>query len=150
MTAQPPHPDAPESVRVRDPLAVGLGSLAGGIGFGGACMTASQIVLRLFQDQVEVIGHYALSAGLITAVGVAGACGWYRSYPLDNIWQRGVIAVLAAFGSILVGFLAAPLDRFFGVAGMAVWLVLNIVFGVAGTRWAKKGTRDVETGTGTA
>src|SRR2546422_8514019 len=37
-----------------------------------------------------------------SAVGVGGACGWYRSAALDNVWQRGVIAVLAAVGAILI------------------------------------------------
>ena len=80
-----------------------------------------------------------LLAGLIAAVGVGGACGWYRSFDLDNIWQRGVIAVLAAVGAILIGFLAAPLDRFFGLIGMIIWLLLNIAFGILATRWAIKG-----------
>lgn len=134
----------------KDPLALGLGSLGGGVGFGGACMTASQIVLALNQQRFEVLGYYTLTAGLIAAIGVGGMCGWYRSFQLDNIWQRGVIAVLAAVGAILVGFLAAPLDRFFGIIGMIVWLALNIVFGVAATRWAIRGRGDVGGGTGTA
>jgi hypothetical protein len=130
----------------KDPLALGLGSLASGVGFGGACMTASQIALRIFQARFESIGYYALSAGLLAAVGVGGTCGFYRSFSLDNIWQRGVIAVLASVGAVLVGFLAAPLDRFFGVIGMVVWLALNIVLGVAGTRWAIKGKGEVGSG----
>jgi hypothetical protein len=139
----------------KDPLALGLGSLAGGVGFGGACLTAAQIVASLLRGQMEPAAYRdaapdPLLAGLIAAVGVGGMCGWYRSYQLDNIWQRGVIAVLAAVGAILVGFLAAPLDRFFGVIGMVVWLVINIIFGIAGTRWAIRGKGEVGRGTGTA
>ena len=134
---------------VNDPLALGLGSLAAGVGFGAACMTASQIALSLNQQRFEVLGYYVLTAGLIAAVGVGGAVGWYRSFSLDNIWQRGVIAVLAAVGSILIGFLAAPLDRFFGILGMIVWLLLNIVFGIIATRWALRGKGEVGSGTGT-
>ena len=139
----------------KDPLALGLGSLAGGVGFGGACLTAAQIVASLLRGQMEPAAYRdaapdPLLAGLIAAVGVGGMCGWYRSFQLDNIWQRGVIAVLAAVGAILVGFLAAPLDRFFGVIGMVVWLVLNIIFGIAGTRWAIRGKGEVGGGTGTA
>jgi hypothetical protein len=124
----------------KDSLALGLGSLGGGVGFGSAFMTMSQIALRLLQDQFERIGYQILTAGLIAAVGVGGAYGWYRSFTLDNVWQRGVIAVLAAVGALLMGFLAAPLDGLFGIAGMLVWLVLNVVFGVACARWAIKGT----------
>lgn len=124
---------------IKDPLALGLGSLASGVGFGGACMTAAQIFLALNQQRFEILGYYTLTAGLITAVGVGGAFGWYRSFALDNIWQRGVIAVLAAVGAVLIGFFAALLDRFLGVIGMTVWLVFTIALGVLATRWAIKG-----------
>ena len=134
---------------VKDPLALGLGSLAAGDGFGAACMTASQIALSLNQQRFELLGYYVLTAGLIAAVGVGGAVGWYRSFSLDNIWQRGVIAVLAAVGSILIGFLAAPLDRFFGILGMIVWLLLNVAFGILATRWALRGKGEAGRGTGT-
>ena len=137
-------------VAPKDPLALGLGSLGSGVGFGSACMIMSQIVLRLFQDQPERPVYYALTAGVIAAVGVGGAYAWYRSFNLDNIWQRGVISVLAAIGAILIGFIAAPIDRFFGVPGMLIWLALSIAFGVVSTRWAIKGRGDVEDGTGTA
>jgi len=91
-----------------------------------------------------------LLAGLIAAVGVGGAVGWYRSADLDNIWQRGVIAVLAAVGAILIGFLAAPLDRFFGLLGLIVWLLLNVAFGILATRWAVRGKGEEGSGTGAA
>lgn len=133
----------------KDPLALGLGSLGGGVGFGSAFMTISQIALRLLQDQFERIGYQILTAGVIAAVGVGGAYGWYRSFNLDNVWQRGVIAVLAAVGALLMGFMAAPLDGLFGVAGMLVWLAFDVVFGVACARWAIKGTGKGEEGRGT-
>lgn len=139
----------------KDPLALGLGSLGAGVAFGGACLTAAQIVASILRGELEPSGYRTtaadpLLAGLIAAVGVGGACGWYRSFDLDNIWQRGVIAVLAAVGAVLVGFLAAPLDRFFGVLGMIVWLLLNIVFGVLATRWAIRGKGEADSGTGAA
>ena len=123
---------------IKDPLALGLGSLAGGVGFGAAFMTISQILVALNQERYDVHG-YLLAAGLFTALGIGGMCGWSRSYQLENIWQRGVIAVLSAVGAILVGFLAAPLDRFFGIIGMIVWLFANVAFAIAGTRWAIRG-----------
>lgn len=129
---------------VKDPLALGLGSLGTGVGFGGACLTAAQIAASILRGDLEpsAYGDTAadpLLAGLIAAIGVAGACGWYRSSALDNIWQRGVIAVLAAFGAVVVGFLAAPLDRFLGLIGLIVWLALNVVFGLLAMRWAIRG-----------
>lgn len=131
------HP-APSPERVKDPLALGLGSLGGGVGFGGACLTTAQLFVGLTPERYDVHG-YLLTAGPIVALGVAAVCGWHWSLPLENIWQRGVIAVLAAVGALLVGFVAAPIDHFFGVAGMVVWLLLNIAFGIVTTRWAIKG-----------
>ena len=140
---------------VKDPLALGLGSLASGVGFGGACLTAAQILASILRGDLEPNAYREtaadpLLAGLIAAIGVGGACGWYRSAALDNIWQRGVIAVLAAVGAILIGFLAAPLDRFFGLLGMIVWLLLNVAFGILATRWAMRGKGEEGSGTGTA
>jgi len=140
---------------VKDPLALGLGSLASGVGFGGACLTAAQILASILRGDLEPNAYREtaadpLLAGLIAAIGVGGACGWYRSAALDNVWQRGVIAVLAAVGAILIGFLAAPLDRFFGLLGMIVWLLLNVAFGILATRWAMRGKGEEGSGTGTA
>ena len=140
--------ETPDGAPVKDPLALGLGSLGGGVGFGGACLTSAQIVAAVLRGELEPGGYrdaaaYPLLAGLILAVGVGGASGWYRSFSLDNIWQRGVIAVLAAVGALLAGFLAAPLERFFGIIGLVVWLIINVVFGIICTRWAIRG-RGVE------
>jgi hypothetical protein len=129
---------------VKDPLALGLGSLAAGVGFGGACLTTSQIVASVLRGDLDPTVYRdavpdPLLAGLIAAVGVGGAVGWARSASLENVWQRGVIAVLAAIGAILIGFLAAPLDRFLGVIGIAIWLGINIIIGIVATRWARSG-----------
>ncbi len=112
-------------------------------------MTTSQIFVALNEERYDVNG-YLLVAGLLTALGVGGMCGWYRTHALDNVWQRGVIAVLAAIGAILIGFLAAPIYQFSGVLGMIVWLLLNIAFGILATRWAIRGKGEEGRGTGTA
>jgi hypothetical protein len=101
-------------------------------------MTTAQIIVGLNEERYD-FNQYLLLAGLLTALGIGGMCGWYRSYALENVWQQGVIAVLAAVGAILIGFLAAPIDKFFGVVGMSVWLLLNLVLGILATRWAIKG-----------
>ncbi len=129
---------------LKDPLALGLGSLASGVAFGAACLTAAQIVAAILRGDLEPTVYHntagnPLVAGLVAAVGVGGVVAWYRSLALENIWQRGVIAVLAAVGACLVGFLAALLDRFFGVLGLVVWLLLNIASAIVATRWAIRG-----------
>lgn len=129
---------------MRDPLALGLGSLASGVCFGAACLTAAQIVAAILRGDLEAAVYREnagnpLVAGLIAAIGVGGAVGWYRSFALDNVWQRGVIAVLGAVGACLVGFMAAIFDRFFGTIGLIGWLLVNVALGVVAGRWAVTG-----------
>jgi hypothetical protein len=133
--------DAP----AKDPLAIGLGALAAGAGLGGATVILAQGVVAVLRERVDpvyypFVGGDPLLAGLAAGVALAAIFGWRRSRQIDNLWQRGVIGVLAAVGAILIGFLAAPVDRFFGLAGMAAWLVLSAAFGALGSRWAAKGS----------
>ena len=130
--------------QVKDPLTLGLGSLAGGVGFGGACLSASQVVTAILRDYVSPNdvtdpGSKALSAGLFLAIGVGGGYAWYRSGALENIWQRGVIAVLGAVGALLAGFLGAPIYGLVGIPGLVAWVLLDIAAGIAASRWAIQG-----------
>jgi hypothetical protein len=128
----------------KDPLAIGLGALATGVGLGGAAFTLAQGVVAILRERVDAVSYPFfgddLLAGLVAGVVLAVIFGWRRSRAIDNIWQRGVIGVLAAVGALLVGFLAAPVDHLFGLAGMAVWLILSAGCGVLGSRWAMKGS----------
>jgi hypothetical protein len=79
--------------------------------------------------------------GLATGIAVAGFFGWRRSAPLDNIWQRGVIGVLAVVGALLINFFfSVPADYFLGIAGLALLAAASIALGVAGSRWAVRGS----------
>jgi len=140
----PPTPPAPAPEPERDPLAIGLGALAGGIGFGGATITLAQVVVKLLQGRMDAAQYRdaaadPLLAGLFAGVLVATLFSWRRSQPLDNIWQSGVIGVLAGVGALLVGFLAAVADRFLGIVGLLVWGALSVTLGLAGNRRAVRG-----------
>jgi len=152
----PPAPPAPTPASPeKDPLAIGLGSLACGIGLGGATITLAQVVVKLLQGRIDPVYYPEvmadpLLAGLFAGVVVATLFAWRRSRPLGNIWQGGVIGVLAAVGALLVGFLAAVADGFLGFAGLGVWGALSVAVGVAGSRWATRGSREQDGGSGTA
>ena len=128
----------------RDPLAIGLGALACGAGLGGATITLAQLLVKLLQGRLDP-DHYReaagdpLLAGLLAGVAVAGLFGWRRSRPLENLWQSGVIGVLAAVAALLVGFLAAVADRLLGFPGLIAWGVLSAAVGTAASRWAIAG-----------
>ena len=128
----------------RDPLAIGLGALACGAGIGGATITLAQLVVKLLQGRLEPDRYREaagdpLLAGLLAGVAVAGIFGWRRSRPLENLWQNGVIGVLAAVGALLVGFLAAVADRLLGFPGLIAWGLLSVAVGTAASRWAIAG-----------
>lgn len=76
--------------------------------------------------------------GLFATIGMAAFFGWRRSRAIDNLWQRGVIAVLSAVGGLLIGFLGAVADRLLGLPGLIVWGGAAVAFGAAGSRWATR------------
>ena len=125
----------------KDPFAIGLGALATGAGLGGGVATLAQLLVKLLQgrldpDRFRDAAGDPLLAGLLAGVAVAGMFGWRRSRPLENLWQSGVIGVLAAVGALLITFLAAVADRFLGLAGMIAWGFASVACGVLGSRWA--------------
>jgi len=127
-------------------LAIGLGALACGAGLGGATITLAQLVVKLLQGRLEPDRYREaagdpLLAGLLAGVAVAGLFGWRRSRPLENLWQSGVIGVLAAVGALLAGFLAAVADRLLGFPGLIAWGALSAMVGTAASRWAIAGAR---------
>ncbi len=140
MTAPPPP-----SVRDPDPLAIGLGALGTGVGFGGACLTIVLFLVRVLQrteitrygDSVsELDPLWGTVGGMIVAV----IFSWRRSQGLENIWQRGVISTLSVFGTFFLGILAVPVWHFLRFAGMALLTAGSFALGVAGSRWAMRGS----------
>jgi hypothetical protein len=130
---------------VKDPLAIGLGALATGVGLGGATVTLAQGVVSILRERVDpmyypFVGGDPLLAGLAAGVALAAIFGWRRSRGIDNIWQRGVIAVLAAVGALLVGFLAAWAHGLGGFVGLVVWGAASLALGIVGSQWAVRGS----------
>ncbi len=130
---------------VKDPLAIGLGALATGGGLGGATFTLAQGFVMVLRDRVDpvywrFVGGDPLWTGALAAIVLGAFFGWVRSRAIDNIWQRGVIAALAAVGALLIGFLAAVAHGLAGPAGLAMWGVASLMLGILGSKWAVKGS----------
>jgi len=124
----------------RDPLATGLGALATGVGLGGATITAAQGVVAQLRARLDQ-GDYGIIAdpllmGLLAGVVLAAFFGWRRSRAIENVWQRGVIAVLSAVGGLIVGFLAAVAHTLGGIVALTLWGCASLAVGIAGSRWA--------------
>jgi hypothetical protein len=131
---------------VKDPLAVGLGALACGAGFGGGTIVAALVIVRTLEHHVRAASYDESAAdpvlvGVFAGLAVAAGFAWWRSRSLDNVWQRGVIAVMAAVGGVLISFIAWPVDRLLGIPGLAVWGAASFLVGGAGSAWARKGSR---------
>ena len=142
---------------MKDPLAVGLGSLACGTGFGGGTIVAALVIVRTLERHVSAASYEESAAdpvlvGAFAGLVAAAGFSWWRSRALENIWQRGVIAVMAAVGAVLVSFIAWPVDRLLGLGGLAAWGAASLVVGGAGSAWAAKGSQEDaidQTGRGT-
>ena len=131
---------------MKDSLAVGLGALACGTGFGGGTIVAALVIVRTLEHQVSVATYEESAAdpvliGTFAGMVVAAGFGWWRSRALDNIWQRGVISIMAAVGAVIVGFIAWPVDRFLGLIGLIAWGVASLMLGGASSVWARRGSR---------
>jgi hypothetical protein len=130
---------------VKDPLAIGLGALATGVGLGGATITLAQGVVSVLRERVDpvywrFVGEDPLWTGVGAGLALGAFFGWVRSRAIDNIWQRGVIAVLAAVGALLVGFLAALAYGLGDVVGLLLWGCATLALGILGSQWAVKGS----------
>lgn len=117
----------------------------------GATITLAQLLVQLLQEHLDPASYREaagdpLLAGLLAGVVLGAFFGVRRAVGLDNIFQRGVIGVLASIGGLLVGFLAAPVHRFLGIPGLVVWGVASLAVGVAGGRWARRGRGPREAG----
>jgi hypothetical protein len=126
---------------VKDSLAVGLGALGSGAGFGGGAIVAALVIVRALERYEDSAANPVL-VGTFAGIAVAAGLGWWRSRSLDNIGQRGVIAVMAAVGALLLGFIAWPVHRLLGLAGLAAWGVASLLLGGASSVWARKGSRE--------
>lgn len=125
---------------------MGLGALVTGAGLGGAVATLAQIVVNLMRQHLETVAYREaapdpLFYGLFATIILGAFFGWRRSLPIENVWQRGVIAVLAAVAALLIGFLGAFADRVLGLGGLIAWALVAAGFGVAGSRWAVHGAQ---------
>ena len=139
----------PAPAREKDPLAIGIGALGTGVGFGGACLTIVLLLVRFLQrteisrygdsvSEIEIDPLWPLW-GTVGGMIVAVIFSWRRSQELENIWQRGVISALSVFGTFFLGILAVPVWHFLQFTGMALLTAGSFALGIAGSRWAVRG-----------
>jgi hypothetical protein len=97
------------------------------------------VIIVLVAGMADARGD-ALIAGLAFGITVAALSGWRLSAPLDNLWQRGVVSVLAVFGALGVAFiLTIPARQALGVLGLALLAAALLALALAAGRWAIRG-----------
>ena len=109
------------------------------MGLGAAAVTTTLIAVTVVQGDADPNGDL-LIVGLIGGMAVAAVFGWRRSDSLENVWQRGVVAVLAVFGALLIAFLfSIPARQLLGVIGLVILAAACLWLGIAGSRWSIRG-----------
>jgi len=130
-------------VATSDPVGTALASIAAGAASGAVVLTAGVFTLRLLQagdpsavspDLGGLILSAAVSAGLLAAALVT----WFRSRAVGDVRRRGVAAVVAVFGMVILAALAPLADTVGGIAGLGSYLAALAVAALAAHRAARR------------
>lgn len=113
-----------------DPIGVALSSIGAGATGGAAVITVGLIAARTLQGATRHVeegqvqaGFEVLWASVILGLIASVATAWILSRPIGDTWRRGVISALAAFGTSMLAFLAAPADLAAGRTGLSFFLL---------------------------
>jgi hypothetical protein len=122
-----------------DPLGLVFGSLGFGLTFGLAFQSVVAFVVRTLQARQPLADgppNLAAPSALVLLLGTflgalaAAAATWTVLARFQNPWRQGVLAMVAAFGSLVLALVAMPVDRVFGRAGLLV-----LALGAGFTSW---------------
>lgn len=112
---------------------------------GTAIVTAAVLVVRLIQQGTppETLTSPAATApsqaalrssagvilltGLLAGLAGAAVTAWIALAPLESWFRRGGLAMVSAFGTVVVMLLLVPVDQSFGPVGLGVTAALLLV-----------------------
>lgn len=106
-----------------------LGAFGAGATAGAAAVALG---LFLFRNQLTHLLSVLVFAGIV----VASAVAWYLARPIADWWRRGVTAVMAVFGAMLLTALTAPVDMMAGQLGLGGFAVIVLVLSTAAARYS--------------
>jgi len=130
-------------VATSDPVGTALASIAAGAASGAVVLTAGVFGLRVLQsgDPAAVspdVGGLILSATVSAGLLAATLVTWFRSRPVGDTRRRGVAAVVAVFGMVILAALAPLADTVGGIAGLGVYLAALAAAALAAHRAARR------------
>lgn len=147
--------DPPLQNMAGEPLPEGLDLFALGVrvlGFAAAVgATAITLVLWSVQtlvpaattpDAGPVAGpaFYLLVLGTPAAMALAGITCWFLLRPVQSLFRRGALSVVAAFLSFLVSLVTLPANALYGRAGLLAaslgFALTMVLFGRSLRRWS--------------
>ena len=129
---------APWSVE-EDPLGLVFGALGFGLTLGLALQSLTGFVVRTLQqgqptppspEAPDLVSTAALVllGGTLLASLLAAMATWSVLARLNNPFRQGMLAMVAAFGSLVLALVAMPVDRLVGRPGL---LGLSLIAGLA-------------------
>ncbi|MGE0553887.1 MAG: hypothetical protein AB7R55_10705 [Gemmatimonadales bacterium] len=132
--APSPHPygaDAP----TEDHVGLAFGALPAAVALGTGIISLSTILVRTIQasqppaQSIELSSgpSIALLGGTFVALTAAAVLTWRLLAPTRSPYRQGMLAMVAAFGTLLVSLLTMPIDRAFGRPGLAGLALVSLV-----------------------
>ena len=115
-----------------DPIGLALGSIGLGATVGATLVTAGILILRSIQA-IEGTGAQpgveftVLGASFFGGIGAGLMTAFLSSRGVEDLWRRAVIAAIAAFGTVLLSAITAPIDMVSGRGGLIVYLIALIL-----------------------
>ena len=119
-------------------VALAVRSLAAGVIAGVAGVAVMMWLVRTLQASgvaplapgpSDSIANLIL-LGWLGGAGLGAVVAWTLLSPLVSAYRRGGLSMVAGFGTLLVAFVTAPVDSFFGrwgLLGLAALLTLGFV-----------------------
>ena len=118
-----------------DHLGVATRGLIAGVLAGLGAVSAAMWLIRTLQvsgaapltpSPSDIIADLVLFGWLGGALVGAGAA-WGVLAPIPSSYRRGGLAMVAGFGTLLLGFLTAPVDSFLGRWGLLALTGLSVL-----------------------
>jgi len=131
--APSPHPygaDAP----TEDHVGLAFGALPAAVALGTGIASLATLLVRTIQasqppaQSIELSSgpSIALLGGTFVALAAAAILTWRLLAPTKSPYRQGMLAVVAAFGTLLVSLLTMPIDRALGRPGLAGLAALSL------------------------
>ena len=119
-------------------LVLGLYSVLAGGASGGVVTAIGAFVTRAVPAQMAFIlfGFFVLVGAVIAGVTV-----WGFSHSLSRAW-RGVAIAIAVIGTVVLAGGTLPVEGIFGLTGLSVYLLAELVVAVLVSRAARKAVHD--------